>query len=231
MRIVSLVPEATQWLAAFETADSVIGQSADGKAQHVPVIESPEHIRFLEPDLIVTRTPLESVAAIQQVVFDPRSLKNILEVALLLAHKSGGFAKGMAVIAAGEKRLAELTLRLLDFPRIPAVVLSGVEPLTVAGKWFPDLLMHAGGECRFATSGLPDTPVLPDQLEGIVSIVCIPDSEDPLRLPVSHWILDGTRYGKADPAVFDTIELLAYALHGSAAGAVPSPADLRFVDA
>lgn len=230
MRIVSLVPEATQWLVAFGTEGQVVAQSSDGNLGDVPIVESPEYIRVLEPDLIISRMPMESLAAIEQIVFNPQTLKNILESALLLAHKSGGFEQGMKVLADGEKRLAELKLRLQDRPPIPSVVLSETEPLAAAGRWFPDMLKQAGGNPRFAVGGSADTQVLPDQLEDVVRIVCRSESLTTPHLSRPYWILDGTRFGKADPTVFDTVELLAYALHGSTAGITPDERDIQLID-
>lgn len=229
MRIVSLVPEATQWLAAFGTESDVVAQSEDGILNHVPVVETPEYIRAMQPDLLITRTPIMALSAIEQVVYDPRTLKNILESALLLAHKSGGFKKGMEILAEGEKRLMELKTRLQWLSPVPSVVLIRTEPLVAGGRWFPDMLDLAGGDPQFSIGGMSDKELLPEQLEEVVRIVCDSKGLISSELSPPYWILDSTRFGKPDPSVFDTVELLAYALHGTASGITPTEADIRFV--
>ena len=183
----------------------------------------------MQPDLLITRTPQVALSAIEQVVYDPRTLKNILESALLLAHKSGGFKRGMEVLADGEKRLMELKMRLREIPPEPSVILIETDPVVAGGKWFPDMLDLAGGDPQFSIGGMSDKKLRPEQLEDVVCIVCDAGGLISPELSPPYWILDGTRFGKPDPSVFDTVELLAYALHGAASGITPEETDIRFV--
>lgn len=86
--------------------------------------------------------------------FDPQTFKEVLDEALRLGRAVGRMPEAMAVIGEGERRLRVLHGRLgrrrdgsLDGREAPrTVVLERIEPLTVAGRWVPDLVEMAGGE-------------------------------------------------------------------------------------
>jgi iron complex transport system substrate-binding protein len=128
-----------------------------------------ERLRDLAPDLIVTQDHCEvcavSLSDVEAATCDwagkdtrivslrPDSLDDVYSDIARVAEALNVAAGGTALIAAMQRRLAELSARakLLPAPRVAFVEWS--DPLMSGGNWMPTLIETAGGRNLFGKAG------------------------------------------------------------------------------
>jgi iron complex transport system substrate-binding protein len=166
-RIVCLTEEPTEILYALGEGERVVGISAWTKrppeAREKPIVSafvggSVEKIVALEPDLVIgfsdiqARLASELIAAnLQVLVFNQRSIQEILEVILAVARIVGREAQGRELVAgylarleAAAARSASRASRLrVYFEEWPDPMISGI-------RWVSELIEVAGGIDIFA---------------------------------------------------------------------------------
>lgn len=215
MRIVSHVPAASAWLRALG----------------VPVIDGPSPID--QPDLLIcdgasrARPPAGATITL---AFAPRTLKEALDAVLQLARHAQCLPAAMALLAAGEARLARVrqelaigrdgSVRGADPQR--AIILTSLDPLIAGGRWLPDLLAHAGASSPLAPAGDEDRHVEPSDLAPLDAvIVALPltgakdAASGAARLAHPRTFAIGSPHAcGAGPELYRTVELLAAALYG-----------------
>jgi iron complex transport system substrate-binding protein len=100
------------------------------------------------------------------IAFAPTTYKEVLDGALALGRAAGRLPEAMRVLAEGEARLRRLRDRLglarpdrarEGLPRV--AVIERHDPLTLAGRWVPDLVAHAGGRPVLVEPGQPSAAV------------------------------------------------------------------------
>jgi iron complex transport system substrate-binding protein len=173
VRIVSLLPAATEILFALDLGDELVGVShrcdAPGEALGVPRVTGPHGVspgRLLEadPDLVVT-------GALEDRCPDPRAVRALLddsgldaEVLTLAPTSVEGVLNAISTVGAmteAEDAALELVAQLrermkavddvviarreagFDPPRL--VLLEGLDPPRSVGRWVPDQVRLAGG--------------------------------------------------------------------------------------
>lgn len=205
-----------------------------------------------EPDAVAVAEWLnlfgaESVEGVGE-DFAPRTLKEVLAGALGLGNSVGRLGEAMRVLGGGEERLAALAARLgLDrrtgtvggqpFPAAALVTALGDGTVTLSGRWGPDLLEKAGARPLGPAPGEGDAVWSLDTLTREAPAVVIfagdepppPDVVSRFRVRLSStrlFHLDATRVNRPGPSLVRTVELLAAAVHGAAAGVRPAPGEL-----
>jgi iron complex transport system substrate-binding protein len=170
-------------------------------------------------------------------VMESGSLKQLLGSVLKLGHRIGAGRSAMQRIANFEARLKEIRDRVGLSNQTPpekmptAVCITRLQPLTVGGRWIPDLVDLAGGRPLLAASGEPSREVVWDEIfeadpdiialmvEGLRMDVVL---EEARRLTFQEgWkslpavgrgrvvVLDGGRYfNRPSPRLYRSIELL-----------------------
>ncbi len=159
VRVVSLVPEATELLCRMGGEALLVGRSEGCdwpvSVARVPIVRpgDDEVLRSLAPDVILAgELPVTASAEIVRVA--PASFADVLDDCLRV-----GRAVGLA--SAGERTMVELREswwtavdHVAPFAREPEVLfLAGVDPLTVGGAWIPHLIQTAGGRHSLNAQG------------------------------------------------------------------------------
>lgn len=163
MRLVSLCPAATEWIACFGAAEELVGRShlcdyPDG-IRHLPVLTR-EHpvgtepsggpaeldvaaLRALRPDLVVVRDVRWEEAvrdagggAPEVFRMEAGSMKAVLGAALALGKRIGRLEAAMAAIGARERRLTALRTHLGLHRRVDPDTLPSVVFVTGAAPGF-----------------------------------------------------------------------------------------------
>lgn len=168
-RIVCLTEEPTEILYALGEGERVVGISAwtvrppEARADK-PIVSgftggNVEKICALEPDLVIGFSDIQAelakklVAANQQVlIFNQRSLDEILEVVLLLGRLVARAAEAEDLITGYRTRLAEVRARHEGKPRPRVYFEEWPDPLIHGIQWVSELIDVAGGEDVFAAS-------------------------------------------------------------------------------
>ena len=120
------------------------------------------------------------------VAFAPATYKQVLDGALALGRAAGRLPEAIRVLAEGEARLRRLrdhlglTRRDREAGGLPRVaVIERLDPLTLAGRWVPDLVAHAGGRSVLVASGEPSLVVSAAALaDAEVDALVVLSSED-----------------------------------------------------
>ena len=179
---------------------------------------------------------------------EPRTLKDVLSGVLAAGRAAGTLPEAMRVVGKGEERLAVLAARLgLDrrtgtiagrpFPAAALITAFDADTVTLAGRWGPDLLEKAGARPLGPAPGEGDAVWSLDTLVREAPAVVIfagdePPSSDVVSrfragLPgVRLFHIDAARVNRPGPSLVRTVELLAAAVHGAAAGITPTPGEL-----
>jgi iron complex transport system substrate-binding protein len=284
-RICSLLPSATEIVAALGLADSLVGVSAEcdwppevrglpvvtaarvdmsvlsslaideavrqavGEARSLYAIDQ-ELVEELEPDLIVTQD-LCAVCAVSStevgalspvsadtISLEARSIAGIEACVLLLAEHLGVPERGRAVVAAMERRIAEVRDRVSGLPRSRVFVCEWLEPPFAAGHWVPEMVELAGGHEVLGRAGEPSFRTTWAAVEAASPelVVLAPCGFDAARtagearlppLGCRAVAVDANAYfSRPAPRVADGVAQLAFLLHPSA---VPDPG-LPFVE-
>ena len=168
-RIVCLTEEPTEILYALGEGERVVGISAwtvrppEARADK-PIVSgftggNVEKICALEPDLVIGFSDIQAelakklVAANQQVlIFNQRSLDEILDVVLLLGRLVGREDAAKELIADYRSRLLEVRARNQGKPRPRVYFEEWPDPLIHGIQWVSELIDIAGGEDVFAAT-------------------------------------------------------------------------------
>ena len=167
-RIVCLTEEPTEILYALGEGERVIGISAwtvrppEARAEK-PIVSAfldgnVQRIVALEPDLIIgfsdiqAKLASELIALNQQVlIFNQRSIAEILAVILLIGRLVGREARALELIAGYESHMAVVRSRSATLSPRPRVYFEEwMDPLISGIRWVSELIEIAGGENVFA---------------------------------------------------------------------------------
>jgi iron complex transport system substrate-binding protein len=166
-RIVCLTEESTETLYLLGEERRIVGISgytvrpprARREKPRVSAFLSAklEKIVLLKPDLVIGFSDLQAdiarelaKAGLNVVLFNQRSVQEILDVIGMLAAMVGVPDKGRGLIASLEKNLAEIRESARAFPRRPRVYFEEWDEPMISGiRWVSELVEIAGGEDVF----------------------------------------------------------------------------------
>jgi iron complex transport system substrate-binding protein len=157
----------TTRLSSFEIDQAVRDAVGDGRPLYA--IDR-ELLEALEPDLILTQN-LCAVCAVsadtldelcatdaEVVALDAHTLAEIEGRILLLAELLGVPARGRAVVAEMEAKLAAVGERLTEASPRPVFVAEWLDPPYAAGHWIPEMVALAGGREVLGRAAAPSYP-------------------------------------------------------------------------
>jgi iron complex transport system substrate-binding protein len=163
-RIVCLTEESTETLYRLGEERRIVGISgytvrparARREKPRVSAFLSAKTDRILElkPDLVIGFSDLQAdiardlaKAGLNVLIFNQRSVDEILSMILTLSSIVGASAKGAALVRELEDGLAEIREKAKAFPRRPRVYFEEWdEPMISAIRWVSELVEIAGGE-------------------------------------------------------------------------------------
>jgi len=166
-RIVCLTEETTETLYLLGEERRIVGISgytvrpprARREKPRVSAFLSAKNDKILElePDLVLGFSDLQAdiardlaKAGLNVVLFNQRSVDDILSMILTLSSMVGAMDKGMRLIAELEGNLTDIRNRAKAFPRRPRVYFEEWdEPMISAIRWVSELIEIAGGEDVF----------------------------------------------------------------------------------
>jgi iron complex transport system substrate-binding protein len=204
-----------------------------------------ELLHALDPDLIVTQD-LCAVCAVssdevnrlcavdvQILSLDPRTITEIEKSVLELATTLGVAARGAAVVAEMEEKIAGLRARVAGLERRRVFVAEWLDPPFAAGHWVPEMVALARGEEVLGRAGQASfsttwPAVRECSPELVVLAPCGFDAKRAARdaaglppLPCRVVAVDANAYfSRPAPRIVDGIAQLAFLLHPEA---VPDP--------
>ncbi len=165
--IVCLTEEPTEILYALGEGERVVGISAwtvrppEARAEK-PIVSAftggnVDRICALEPDLVIGFSDIQAdlasklIARNQQVlIFNQRSVDEILDVILVLGRMVGREARAQALVAGYRTRLDEVRARHASAPRPRVYFEEWMDPKISGIQWVSELIAIAGGEDVFA---------------------------------------------------------------------------------
>jgi iron complex transport system substrate-binding protein len=166
-RIVCLTEETTETLYLLGEERRIVGISgytvrpprARREKPRVSAFLSArmDRITELKPDLVLGFSDLQAdiardlaKAGLNVVLFNQRSVDDILSMILALSSMVGAMDKGLRLIAELEGNLTDIRNRAKAFPRRPRVYFEEWdEPMISAIRWVSELIEIAGGEDVF----------------------------------------------------------------------------------
>jgi iron complex transport system substrate-binding protein len=165
-RIVCLTEETTETLYLLGEGDRVVGVSGytvrPPEARQKPRVSAFINARFskieaLEPDLVLGFSDLQADIAAELVrrgypviIFNQRSVAEILQMIRVLAGIVGVPEKGNALATKFEKDLDDIRERASTLPRRPKVFFEEwYDPLISGIRWTEELVAIAGGDPIF----------------------------------------------------------------------------------
>jgi iron complex transport system substrate-binding protein len=167
-RIVCLTEESTETLYLLGEERRIAGISgytvrpprARKEKPRVSAFLSAKNERILElkPDLVIGFSDLQAdiardltKAGLNVLIFNQRSVQEILDMILALASLVGAPGKGLALVKTLEDGLAEIRHDSSRFPRKPRVYFEEWDEPMISGiRWVSELVEIAGGEDVFA---------------------------------------------------------------------------------
>ncbi len=167
-RIVCLTEESTETLYLLGAERRIVGISgytvrpprARREKPRVSAFLSARTDKILElkPDLVIGFSDLQAdiardlaKAGLNVLIFNQRSVQQILDMILALASLVGAARKGEALVASLERGLEEIRAEAARFERRPKVYFEEWdEPMISAIRWVSELIEIAGGEDVFA---------------------------------------------------------------------------------
>jgi iron complex transport system substrate-binding protein len=167
-RIVCLTEETTETLYLLGEDQRIVGISGytvrPARARHEkPRVSAflsakTDRILALQPDLVLGFSDLQAdiskdlvKAGLNVVIFNQRSVDEILSTILVLASMVGAAAKGGALVRQLEDGLAAIRSAARAFPRRPRVYFEEWDEPMISGiRWVSELIEIAGGEDVFA---------------------------------------------------------------------------------
>ena len=166
-RIVCLTEESTETLYLLGEERRIVGISgytvrparARKEKPRVSAFLSAktEKILGLEPDLVIGFSDLQAdiardltKAGLNVLIFNQRSVQQILDMILALASLVGAAHKGIALIGKLEAGLDEIRMQARTFPNRPRVYFEEWDEPMISGiRWVSELVEIAGGEDIF----------------------------------------------------------------------------------
>lgn len=166
-RIVCLTEETTETLYLLGEERRIVGISgytvrparARREKPRVSAFLSAKNDKILElkPDLVLGFSDLQAdigrdlaKAGLNVVLFNQRSVDEILSMILVLSSMVGAAPKGQALVASLEQNLREIEAAGKAFPKRPRVYFEEWdEPMISAIRWVSELVEIAGGEDVF----------------------------------------------------------------------------------
>jgi iron complex transport system substrate-binding protein len=163
-RIVCLTEETTETLYLLGEERRIVGISGYTVRPPQARKEKPrvsaflsaktEKILALKPDLVLGFSDLQAdiskdlvKAGLNVVIFNQRSVEEILSMILMLASLVGAAEKGKALVASLEKNLMEIRQASRAFGRRPKVYFEEWDEPMISGiRWVSELVEIAGGE-------------------------------------------------------------------------------------
>src|SRR5512132_4115998 len=221
-------------LSSFAIDEAVRAAVGDGRPLYA--IDR-ELLEALEPDLILTQN-LCAVCAVsadsvdelratnaEVVALDAHTLAEIEEIILSLAELLGVPARGRAVVAEMEAKLAAVGERLTEASPRPVFVAEWLDPPYAAGHWIPEMVALAGGRDVLGKAAAPSYPTswetVREQRPELV--VVAPCGFDHLRaareatlpqLTCRAVAVDSNAYyARPAPRVADGVAQLAFLIH------------------
>ena len=167
-RIVCLTEESTETLYLLGEERRIVGISgytvrpprARREKPRVSAFLSARTDKILElkPDLVIGFSDLQAdiardlaKAGLNVLIFNQRSVQQILDMILALASLVGAAKKGEALVASLERGLEDIRAEAARFERRPKVYFEEWdEPMISAIRWVSELIEIAGGEDVFA---------------------------------------------------------------------------------
>jgi iron complex transport system substrate-binding protein len=221
-------------LTSFEIDEAVREAVGDGRALYA--IDR-ELLEALEPDLILTQN-LCAVCAVsadsvdelratdaEVVALDAHTLAEIEEIILSLAELLGVPARGRAVVAEMEAKLAAVGERLTEASPRPVFVAEWLDPPYAAGHWIPEMVALAGGRDVLGRAAAPSYPTSWETVreQGPELVVVAPCGFDHARaareatlpqLTCRAVAVDSNAYyARPAPRVADGVAQLAFLIH------------------
>ena len=232
MRVVSLLPSATDLLYAIGAGHTLVGRSAFCDAPTLPVVNDEASLNAINPDVVLAAcdcslAPTATGATV--VSFNPTSIFDVFDDCLRLGEAVGCEAAADRVMVGLRSRYwsaVDFVNPYVPGPRI--LMLEWLSPLRVAGLWTPLLIEAAGGipilnEPDQASTVVTDEEVIaaaPDRI--IVSPCgCALDSIQTLAGPVTEkpwWntvdLVDGqSTFSRPGPRLVDAFEWLVSSIN------------------
>jgi iron complex transport system substrate-binding protein len=178
-RVVCLTEETTETLYLLGEQDRIVGVSGytarPPEARSKPKVSAfisakYDKIESLKPDLVLAFSDLQADIArdlakrgFNVIVFNQRSVSEILQMVLTLARIVGAEAKGIALVENFESSLAAIGASARRLPRRPRVLFEEWDDPLISGiRWVEELIEIAGGEPIFPE--LRDNAVAPDRV-------------------------------------------------------------------
>jgi iron complex transport system substrate-binding protein len=167
-RIVCLTEETTETLYLLGEERRIVGISGYTVRPARARIEKPKISSFLsakmdrilelKPDLVLGFSDLQAdiardlaKAGMNIMIFNQRSVSEILSMILTLASMVGAAEKGSRLVASLEKGLDEVRAAASRFPRRPRVYFEEWDEPMISGiRWVSELVEIAGGEDVFS---------------------------------------------------------------------------------
>jgi iron complex transport system substrate-binding protein len=183
MRIVSLLPSATEVVADLGFAHALVGRSAEcdwpPEVRELPVVTASRvdtsllagaaiddavraalaegrSLYAVDGELLAELRP--DVILTQDlcaVCAVSRTLGELCESILALARRLEVEERGVEVVTRFRRRLDAIHARVAGRPRPRVVVLEWLEPPFAPGHWVPEMVEVAGGECVLGRAGEP----------------------------------------------------------------------------
>jgi len=166
-RIVCLTEEPTELLYLLGEERRIVGISAytvrpPEAKRDKPVVSafiggSVKKIKALEPDLVIGFSDIQAklaaeliAAGLQVMIFNQRSLEEILGVMTIMGRLVGAEARARVLVASYRARIAELAERTARRARRPRVYFEEWdEPMITSIRWVSELIEIAGGDNVF----------------------------------------------------------------------------------
>ena len=178
-RIVCLTEETTETLYLLGEQDRIVGVSGytarPPEARSKPKVSAfisakYEKIEALQPDLVLAFSDLQADIArdlakrgLNVIVFNQRSVAEVLQMILTLARIVGVEAKGIALVEKFQSDLTAIAASAQRLPRRPRVLFEEWDDPLISGiRWVEELIEIAGGEPIFPE--LRDKAVAPDRV-------------------------------------------------------------------
>jgi iron complex transport system substrate-binding protein len=171
-RVVCLTEEPTEILYLLGESERIVGISAytvrpPAARETKPVVSafidgSVAKITALQPDLVIGFSDIQAQLAsdlisvgLNVVIFNQRSLQEILGVVLAIGRLVGAGDKAADLVSDLARRMDEATTRNTTLRRRPRVYFEEwPDPMISAIRWVSELITLAGGEDVFASKAL-----------------------------------------------------------------------------
>jgi iron complex transport system substrate-binding protein len=184
-RIICLTEETTETLYLLGEQERIVGVSGytarPPEARSKPKVSAfitakYEKIEALQPDLILAFSDLQAdivrdltKRGLNVIVFNQRSVAEILQMIVTLARIVGAELKGIALVEKLQAELTAITDSALRLARRPRVLFEEWDDPLISGiQWVHELIEIAGGEPIFPElrdkAAAPDRVVRPDQV-------------------------------------------------------------------